>query len=331
MLTRPWAVSQALPNPSDQRKQLAAVYTREGIFPDPVTTAPAGIAYPNGGWAVGARQFGAALKRGGAPYTQTYGVALVGNDALGTAWTIPGAPASGSRIDRLWIRASDPTQGEAVTTAATLGEPADRAVPVFGISSGATLPALPAGAFEVAQVTTLSTATSIAQSTITHPYRFAQVVGGIIYERTVALRDTLTDVMPGELCVTLDTGSTWRKTSTGWVGTAPTVVAAGSTPRVGTVPPEGARLRVIPFNTVVTITTGSRTTLSIPAQHSSGAISGIIDVNIRNGDNTAVNGGQLIEVPGEHSLALLSFVVLLGNGAGAPNGSMRVVGSITVW
>jgi hypothetical protein len=205
--TRPWAVSQALPTPADQRKQLAAIYPREGVFPSPTSVAVAGIAYPNGGWDVGARVFGAALKRGGLPYTQGYGVALISNDTAATAWTIPGAPSSGSRIDRLWIRATDPTQGEAATAAATLGEAADRAVPVFGVTSGVTLSALPAGAFEVARVTTPSTASSIAQSTFSHPYAFASVIGGVNYYRTAADRDAdTTSRIDGALAYVISTG-----------------------------------------------------------------------------------------------------------------------------
>lgn len=224
-LTRPWAIQQARPTPADTRKQLASIYPREGVFPDPVTLAAAGIAYANGGWNVGARPFGANVKRGGGPFTQAYGSAQISNDATGTAWTIPAAPTSGSRIDRLWLRATDPSQGEAVTAAAALGEANDRAVPVYGVTSGIeatspTVPALPAGVFEVAQVLTPSTATSIAQSTFYHVYNFAYVLGGLAYFWTASGLIAATSAsswVVGQLAHALDTGVTYRWSGTAWV------------------------------------------------------------------------------------------------------------------
>lgn len=224
-LTRPFAIDQAYANASDFRKQHAAVFPREGVFPDPVTTAAAGVAYPNGGWNVGARIFTAVARRGTAPFSQVYGSALISNDSQTTAWTIPAAPATGSRIDLLWVKATDPTQGDATTTPS--GETVARAVPVFGVTSGTaattpTAPALPSGAVEIGRVTTSSTATSIANSVFTHSYSFANVLGGPWVVR-LAAELTATNAATaalGEVAYVIETGATYRRSSAGtarWV------------------------------------------------------------------------------------------------------------------
>lgn len=189
-LSRSFPIDQGFPNALDVRRLDAGLIVREGIFPDPTTTATAGVAYGNGGWDVGAQPFVAALKRGGAPYSLSYGVARLANDAAGTAWTIDAAPASGSRIDLLWIRATDPGEGEATSGTDGPGGVA-RAVPVFGVTTGVAAtspvaPALPAGALLIATVTTPSGAASIAGSTIVQSYKFAQLAGGIRYARTLS-------------------------------------------------------------------------------------------------------------------------------------------------
>lgn len=182
-LTRPYPIDKAFPNAIDLRKQLSGIIPREGIFPDPVTVNQ-GIAYANGAWNVGARPFIAAFKRGGAPSTQAYGTGLGTNDAAATAWTVPAAPGSGTQITRLWVRWTDPTQGEALTVPA--GETVPRAVPTFGSNSGTSigdLPALTAGVMEIAQVSMPSGAASIAGATITQIAPFAHVVGGPVLFR----------------------------------------------------------------------------------------------------------------------------------------------------
>lgn len=211
-LTRPWAIDAAFPNAADQRKQLASIYPREGIFPDPITTAQAGIAYAGSGWAIGARAFGAVLKRGGAPFSQTYGSALISNDgSVANAWTIGAAPAAGSRIDLLCIRARDTTQGDSASGAPTDGPGglARTGLPEFVVVAGTAgtpgvRPALPAGYEEIAEVTTPSGAASAAGSTIKQTYAFAHVPGGPIYVRTNAERDALTGLIEGDIVVVID-------------------------------------------------------------------------------------------------------------------------------
>lgn len=242
-LTRPWATDAAFPNASDQRKQLASIYPREGVFPDPTTIAAPGIAYAGSGWGVNARAFTAVAKRGGAPYSQSYGSALIGNDGVVTgAWTIAGAPGTGSRIDLLCVRARDTTQGDSAT-----GTPMDgpggvnrSGIPEFltvtGVASGSPVaPGLPAGYQEVARALTPSSAVSIAGSTITNTYAFAHAVGGTIFVRTIAERNALTNVLPGDRCVVLSLdGAVFTRVGSSWAAISrsgliiPTNVANGT-------------------------------------------------------------------------------------------------------
>lgn len=217
-LTRPWAIDAAFPNAADQRKQIAGVYPREGVFPSPVTIAAAGIAFAGTGWGISARAFTAAIKRGGAPYSLAYGTALVSNDGtVANAWTIAAAPASGLRIDRLCIRARDTTQGDPTTGAPTDG-PAGATrtgFPEFLVVTGTAAttpaaPALPAGYEEIARVTTPSGAVSAAGSTIVQTYGFAQVIGGEIYVRNATEMNALTNVMLGDWCYRLDVGQVFE-------------------------------------------------------------------------------------------------------------------------
>lgn len=214
-LTRPHFIDKAWPNAIDLRKAVGGYIPREGVFPDPITVAAAGIAYGNGAWDVGALPFVLAAKRGGAPYSQAYGTALGTNDAAGTAWTIDPAPGSGSRVDRLWVRLVDPSQGEALTTPGA--ETVPRAVPVFGVTLGTPgIQPLPAGTTEIAQVSTPSGAASIAGSTITQTYKFAQTVGGTIFARTKAELDAIVTPLNGDLGFVIATGVTYQRSGGAW-------------------------------------------------------------------------------------------------------------------
>lgn len=219
-LTRSFPIDEGYPNALDLRRLDAGLIVREGVFPDPTTTAAAGVAYGNGGWNVGAVAFVAALKRGGAPYSLSYGVARLANDAAGTAWTIDAAPVSGSRIDLLWIRATDPGEGEATSGTDGPGGVA-RAVPVFGVTTGVAAttpvaPALPAGALLIATVTTPSGAASIAGSTIVQSYKFAQLAGGIRYARTLSEFSDEPGYV-GEEAITLTSYQRYRYDGAAWV------------------------------------------------------------------------------------------------------------------
>lgn len=233
-LTRPWAIDAAFPNAADHRKQLASIYPREGVFPDPLTILPAGIAYAGTGWGVSARPFVAALKRGGAAYSAAYGAALVSNDAaVANAWTITAAPASGSRIDLLCIRARDTTQGDSATGTPTDGPAgAQRSgFPEFMVVTGTaattpTAPALPAGYEEIARIQTPSGAASTAGSTITQTYNFAHVVGSPIVVRNATELDALTSVLGIDSAYQIDKDAVLVRRAGGWVPSTPKVYAA---------------------------------------------------------------------------------------------------------
>lgn len=237
-LSRSFPIDSGFPNAVDLRRLDAGLIAREGVFPDPTTTAAAGIAVGTTAWNVQARPFVAALKRGGAPYSLSYGVARLANSAQVNAWEIQPAPASGSRIDLLWIRATDPGEGE--TTSGSDGPGgAARAVPIFGVTAGTpsgtpATPALPAGALLIATVTTPSGAASIAGSTIAQSYGFAHLVGGVAYYRTAALRDesTVTEGTVGRVIgddnlYVKRVGSTWDRFLV-QTGSQPFAEAAGS-------------------------------------------------------------------------------------------------------
>lgn len=209
-LFRPSHIDSASPNAIDLRKVDGALFPREGVFPDPVTILPAGIAYGNGGWNVAARPFVMASKRGGAPYSLAYGTARGGNDAAGTAWTIAAAPGSGVRVDRLWVRFRDLTQGESLT--------GGLAVPEYGVTAGTpAIQPLPSGAVEIAQVSTPAGAASIAGSTITQTYAFAHTVGGTIYVRTIGERDALTNLIDGDDVYIINDDTTFLRRNGAWV------------------------------------------------------------------------------------------------------------------
>jgi hypothetical protein len=226
-LTRPFGTDAAYPNAADFRKGLAGIVTREGVFPDPITTAAAGIAYAGTGWGVNARPFVAAVRRGGAPYSLSYGPVLVANDGVvNNAWTISAAPGSGSRIDLLCVRARDVTQGDSASGAPTDGPGGvartgiSEFVTVTGTASGSPVaPAVPAGYTEVGRVTTPSGAVSTAGSTFAHVFPFAQIAGGIIYARTIAERDALVTPLAGDLCYVTATSQTFEyvDATAGWV------------------------------------------------------------------------------------------------------------------
>lgn len=237
-LTRSWGIDAAFPNAADQRKQLASVYPRQGVFPDVVTLDRAGVAYAGTGWGVSARPFNAVTKRGGAAFSQSYGSALCGNDGVVVnAWTIAPAPVSGSRIDLLCIRARDTTQGDP-STGAPLDGPGGLArtgFPEFLVVAGTAAttplrPNVPAGYLEVAQSTTTSGAASSAASTIIPSYDFAVPVGGVTPVRSVARRDSIVWA-PGEQISLLDRdlGIVYTRTATGgWVSDSGFIVPASS-------------------------------------------------------------------------------------------------------
>lgn len=221
-LTRSHPIDKGLPNAVDLRKINSGLYPREGVLPDPVTTAAAGIAYANGGWNIAARPFNLNTKRGGAPYSLAYGSAQAANDAAVNAWTIDPAPVSGTRTDRLWVRARDLSQGEATSTPS--GELEPRSLVEFGVTTGTPgLAPLPSGAVEISTVATTAGAASAALSTITPTYKFAQVAGGVIFVRNANERDALVNPIPGDVCYVIDEKLHYARKGTSWE-----VLGAGS-------------------------------------------------------------------------------------------------------
>ena len=225
-LTRPYPIDKAWPNAIDLRKAHAGMIPREGLFPDPITVSAVAVA--GTGWGVNAAAFTSAFKRQGAPYSLAYGTALGANDGTVTAaWTVGGAPGSGTRVDRLWVRWIDPTQGESLTTPG--GETVARAVPIFGITAGTpALPSLPSGVQEIAQVSTPAGAASIAGSTITQVYPFAHLSGGPVIFRNLTEQNAYAPV-DGTLAYRLDNDYYLERAGGVWVNRGAAVRARTNT------------------------------------------------------------------------------------------------------
>lgn len=234
-LGRPFPIDKAFPNALDIRQELGGMLTREGVFPS-ATTVQSGIAYKGSGWAIGARDFVAVCRRGSS-FVQGYGAALLANVGwVGNAWTIPGAPASGSRIDLLWVKAADPLEGDALTTPS--GESAERAVPIFGITQGVASatparPTLPAGAVEIAEARTTAGASSNAGTTLTQTYRFASAPGIPLLVRDATTLPTPS--VPGERAYALDQDFEWIGAGGGWEPLTPGTIGAGSSMYEGSI------------------------------------------------------------------------------------------------
>lgn len=255
-LTRPRGVPAGFINPDDDRKMWGGIVPREGLFPDPITTAAAGVAFAGSGWGVSARAFGAALRRGTAPFVSTYGTAFSSNDGtVANAWTIPAAPGAGSRIDLLCIRARDTVAGDSAAGAPTDGPggAARTGLPEFVVVTGTAgtpgvRPALPAGYEEVAQITTPSGAASTAGSTIVQTYGFAHVIGGTLYFRTLAALLAYTNtayLLPGFDAVALDQPATryvWTGTRWAALSASAGILPSGGTPIVNGTMGKGGRI-----------------------------------------------------------------------------------------
>jgi len=96
---------------------------------------------------------------------------------------------------------------------------------------------LPAGAYLIATVTTPSGAASIAGSTIVQSYGFAQLSGGTVYARTLALLPTT--AVEGDRAVALGTGVRYERAGSLWR-------------------PEGVVLAVADFAALAALPTGGR-------------------------------------------------------------------------
>ena len=200
----------------EARKSLAGIFlpsgahgARPGVL-DGLTVA--GTA----GWAYSVAAGHVVLSRSAAD-----GAILAGNDAGASVSTSP-APASGSRIDLIWLKHSDVDAGDP-TSEIALGvtEGTAAASPVA--------PVLPAGAFELARATVAAGAssTSHASVTITATATRTGMRGGQVTAPTLASLEALYPSAPAGLTawvtsengVYVRAGGQWRLLwqDTGWV------------------------------------------------------------------------------------------------------------------
>lgn len=329
-LTRAEAITASFPDAVDIRKHQAAIFPREGIFPDPITAAAAGIAFAGAGWAVSARAFVACLKRGGAPYTQTYGTALVSNDGVvAAAWTVGAAPGVGSRIDLLCIRARDTTQGDSASGAPTDGPSgaARTGFPEFLVVAGTpgtpgVAPAIIAGYQEVARITVSAGNASAAAATIVQTYAFAYVAGGPTYFRTTAdllAFTTAAYLHPGLVAIPLDAplnkytwdGAAWDYTDVrGTYAPTFTRLTIGNGAALGAYERHGKRVRAR-----IEIKAGTTTTIA--------AASGLLTV----GASLPFAGDAKYAVAADSYIA--GIIGALDTGAAAYDGFALFIGSAT--
>lgn len=141
------------------------------------------------------------------------GVSIFTNDGTVNV-AIAAAPASNSRIDVIWVKHNDDTQGDA------------NALPVFGVTAGTaaaspTKPAIPTGALELAtlRVYAGTTATNGGSNTLVNTYQMTAARGGLVTMRTDVERDAWTNPVDGQLVFvdSLDAVYEWASAAVGWV------------------------------------------------------------------------------------------------------------------
>jgi hypothetical protein len=139
------------------------------------------------------------------------GVTIFTNDGS-VSVTIAAAPASNSRIDVVWVRHNDNTQGDANSD------------PVFGVTAGTaaaspTPAAIPTGATELAQVRIYAgtTATNGGSNTVTQTYQMTAGRGGIVVFRTLADLTAWTTAAPGQVAtIQGDPRTLYRRDAATW-------------------------------------------------------------------------------------------------------------------
>lgn len=124
------------------------------------------------------------------------------------------APASGSRIDVIWVKQNDTTKGDADNLA----------VPgvTQGAASGGTpaVPSIPAGAIELAQATVGANITTASAASIVSTFKHTAARGADLIVRSLADRNTITDPAKGQRVVRLDRNNhvqEWDGDSWNWV------------------------------------------------------------------------------------------------------------------
>lgn len=140
--------------PVEARKALAGLVAPSGAAGARPGLLSGGVVVGTTGWAYAVGAFHAALTRGAAD-----GVVLTGNDGLVHAPCDP-APATGARIDIVYIRHADVDAGDTTSE------------PVIEVAKGATsgspvAPTLPVGALEIARATVAAGATSTQHAGVT--------------------------------------------------------------------------------------------------------------------------------------------------------------------
>lgn len=145
------------------------------------------------------------------------GVSIFANDGP-VPVTITAAPISNSRIDAIWVKHNDNTQGDADS------------LPVFGVTAGTAAavpvkPAVPTGATELGTIRVYSgtTAANGGSNTTTDTFAMTAARGAAVPFRTKADLDAWT-ARVGQLAVVLSNGSTYVRGTSDWI---PTAHAAG--------------------------------------------------------------------------------------------------------
>lgn len=170
--------------PVEARKALAALLAPAG----PAAARPGLLSGGNvtgtNGWAYSVPALAAVLSRGASD-----GAVVAGNDGALTVGTDP-APASGSRIDIVWLRHADVDAGDS-TSDILVG------VAKGGASGTPQPPAIPAGALELARATVGSGATNTQHANVTIAQTAARTAtrGAPVPVPNASVRDAYRDAL----------------------------------------------------------------------------------------------------------------------------------------
>jgi hypothetical protein len=206
-LTHSFPGPTTLTTTTEGRKDIAGLILRDalgnprsGVFP----RSPAALVLARSDMQVDVLAFEGCAVQFGGPI-------LLANDGT-TQVTIAAAPAANSRIDVVYAKQNEN---------ASPGTDADNN-PRLGVVTGTPAaapvkPALPTGALELAQVLMPAGAASTNASgvTITASNQFTTTAGGILWVRTRAERDALTNPMVGMLVFVLADSSMWVRSAVG--------------------------------------------------------------------------------------------------------------------
>ncbi|QIK83116.1 hypothetical protein [Sanguibacter sp. HDW7] len=242
-------------SPVEARKSLAGLFLPAGAVGARAGVLSGLAVSGTGSWAYSVSAGYVVLSRSAAD-----GAVLAGNDAAATVTTSP-APASGSRIDLVWVKHSDVDAGDP-TSEIALGvtEGTAAASPVA--------PTLPTGVFELARVTVAAgaTSTSHASVSIASTATRSGLRGSQVTAPTVASLDVLYPSAPDGLTAWATTeNGVYVRLSGRWRRT----VGYGEEPLTGSSPAFGiGSLRsahtgpLVALRGVATIPTGQSYTLA---------------------------------------------------------------------